>query len=510
MKKFLYSLFILLTLSTIISAQNFYIGSSNPTCTACHSGVLTSWAATKHATAQADGAASAFYGYSCLKCHNVGFDESVVNGGADEYVAKGDGNTYTITDEANFNRVANVQCEACHGPKGNSTGTSVDFLHASDNTKSDYSAELCGKCHTDDHHPTFDNWKESKHAVSKFTSIPGGSFNFIASDPNCAACHTAEGFIQFIESSDLEPHVVAPGAEGSDITCTACHDPHENVNKAQLRLPVDQICAKCHNPEYNPDSPTPDGSALHHTTAYMFEGKGGYEYPGYDYSSSLHTVVVTEKCATCHVHSTPYVGGDPAIPAFTGHTFEAHGESCVPCHADFDNTSESFDYRGIQTSIKGLIETLSAKLASASSEDSTTEAFLRAKFNHDYVEADGSYGIHNTKYAKALLESAIANFTPTSVEKTSGQLPNEYQIKQNYPNPFNPSTTIEFSIPEATNVKVTVYDAIGNEIVSLVNGNFSAGVYKATWNASNQASGMYIYKIVTNNFVETRKMLLIK
>jgi predicted CXXCH cytochrome family protein len=338
----------------------------NGSCVNCHGEQYNEWTETLHADAQALGAASEFFGYSCLPCHNTGWDTSVENGGADEYVQEDADDGYTITDEANFARVSNVQCEACHNAIGNAAGTMVQFPHKGGPAVVTLAAETCGTCHTDDHHPTFDDWSQSLHAVSKTTSIPGGSFDFIASDPECAGCHTAEGFLQFIEQEGFTPEVEAPGLEGNDITCAACHDPHSTENEHQLRIDKTMLCQKCHNPEYSPDAVEPDGSEVHHTTAFMFEGIGGWEYEGYTYQNSLHTIAVAEKCVTCHVHSTPYEEGDPAIPAYTGHTFEPHQQPCQTCHSDFDLEEGNFDYRETQTEILGLMNDLAELLDSAS------------------------------------------------------------------------------------------------------------------------------------------------
>ncbi len=263
-------------------------------------------------------------------------------------------------------------------------------------------------------------------------------------------------------------------------------------------------------PEYNPDEVgEPDGSAVHHSTAYMYEGKGGYEYDGFEYPSSLHKAVVSEKCAACHVHMTPFEEGPPELAAYTGHKFVPTGESCVDCHSDFDAAAEDFDYRGVQTEIEELLTTLGDKLAMASSSDSTSNNFYRAQFNYEFVEADGSHGIHNTKYSRALLESSIANFTPTDVESEGG-IPTSYDLSQNFPNPFNPSTLIKFAVPEVTNVKIAVYDAIGREVDVLINRDMNPGNYVITWNASQHASGIYFYRIMTDKFVSTKKMLLLK
>jgi flagellar hook assembly protein FlgD len=84
-------------------------------------------------------------------------------------------------------------------------------------------------------------------------------------------------------------------------------------------------------------------------------------------------------------------------------------------------------------------------------------------------------------------------------------------LNQNYPNPFNPATTIEFSIPEdVQNIKLTIYNALGENVAELVNKELRAGTYKYTWNAENFASGIYIYQLVTEKFNSTKKMLYIK
>ena len=89
-------------------------------------------------------------------------------------------------------------------------------------------------------------------------------------------------------------------------------------------------------------------------------------------------------------------------------------------------------------------------------------------------------------------------------------VPVEFALEQNYPNPFNPSTTINYSIPEAGNVEMKVYDILGNEVVTLVNEPKAPGNYSAEFNATSLASGMYIYTLRTNSFVETKKMMLMK
>ncbi len=96
------------------------------------------------------------------------------------------------------------------------------------------------------------------------------------------------------------------------------------------------------------------------------------------------------------------------------------------------------------------------------------------------------------------------------VEKYTDEIPSEFALYQNYPNPFNPTTTIEFDIPERTNVKIVIYDILGREIEKLVDGELDAGRYKVKFNAQNLPSGVYFYTIKTTKFTQTNKMILLK
>lgn len=95
------------------------------------------------------------------------------------------------------------------------------------------------------------------------------------------------------------------------------------------------------------------------------------------------------------------------------------------------------------------------------------------------------------------------------VENVAG-LPIKYEMAQNYPNPFNPATVINFTIPEAGNVSLKVYNSLGQEVATLVNEYMTPSNYKVDFNASNLSSGVYFYTIKADNFSQTKKMMLIK
>jgi hypothetical protein len=106
---------------------------------------------------------------------------------------------------------------------------------------------------------------------------------------------------------------------------------------------------------------------------------------------------------------------------------------------------------------------------------------------------------------------ASASFVgPTTDVSEPGALPNDFSLAQNYPNPFNPTTTIDYDLPQAADVKLQVFDIIGREVDLLVGGRQEAGHHSVIWDGADRSSGMYFYKIQAGDFSETKKMLLLK
>jgi len=120
---------------------------------------------------------------------------------------------------------------------------------------------------------------------------------------------------------------------------------------------------------------------------------------------------------------------------------------------------------------------------------------------------DGKYSFYS--------ETARVVFGVTDVNDEI--LPNEYALSQNYPNPFNPSTVISYSLATTSEVKLNVYNMLGQEVAILVNEKQNAGSYNVEFNAStgsatatNLPSGIYFYRISAGDFLQTRKMILMK
>ena len=121
---------------------------------------------------------------------------------------------------------------------------------------------------------------------------------------------------------------------------------------------------------------------------------------------------------------------------------------------------------------------------------------------------------HAQKATKKAAESVTDNNESISLDNTTN-MPIDFTLSQNYPNPFNPSTVIKYALPEASFVTLKIYNMLGQEIKTLVSGDKSAGVYNVQWNGKDNygspvASGTYIYRIVTGNYAQSNKMILLK
>ncbi len=126
-------------------------------------------------------------------------------------------------------------------------------------------------------------------------------------------------------------------------------------------------------------------------------------------------------------------------------------------------------------------------------------------------QSDNIYIAGSSTGSGTNLDFAIIKYVPDVVNINEAILSvNEFALGQNYPNPFNPTTTIRFAIPESGNVKLKVYNIIGQQVAELVNGYKEAGVHTINFNAKNLNTGIYIYKLVANGLVQSKKMMLVK
>ncbi len=153
------------------------------------------------------------------------------------------------------------------------------------------------------------------------------------------------------------------------------------------------------------------------------------------------------------------------------------------------NLSYDFDRKGW----KYLHDTLSCTYPTASTA---------------YTGARGGYPVGDLNWWPTLKTAWLSD--PVSGVLAQDVIPSVYSLEQNYPNPFNPSTTIRFDIPNASPVRLSVFDVLGREVAVLVNDQIAAGVHEVSFDAKQFASGMYVYRLQAGNFVQTRKMLFLK
>lgn len=132
------------------------------------------------------------------------------------------------------------------------------------------------------------------------------------------------------------------------------------------------------------------------------------------------------------------------------------------------------------------------------SDENPPEGLLEYRLKQ--IDTDGSFEYF-------MLTAKIDN-TITDINAES--IPGEYSLKQNFPNPFNPSTVINYQLPESRHVILKVFDALGNEISTLVNRKINAGYHSVNFNAENLGSGIYFYQLSTKGFVKTKKMMVLK
>lgn len=164
-------------------------------------------------------------------------------------------------------------------------------------------------------------------------------------------------------------------------------------------------------------------------------------------------------------------------------------------------TATNCSYAGL---IIGLPET---KLTNINFSNVNISANMGLRIRNATVNAN-NLKVHANSGPSIIYE---VNGIVTGVEsESSNNSPNKFALDQNYPNPFNPSTTIKYSIPKMSFVTIKIYDVLGREVQTLINEQKSAGNYSAVFNANNFPSGIYFYRIQAGDFVQTKKMVLLK
>jgi hypothetical protein len=489
----------------------------------------------------------------------------------DYWISTGDTSKWTMLN-ANQKGQATIGCETCHGPavghKGlpgkNTIGKSLD-------------ADVCNQCHDGARrHSLGTYYNLSLHAtVPAGTASEGGRANcqpchtgkgFLyyldhnkdttglaavwntATDANtsisCQVCHDPHG-------SDNPAQLRTASIKGDSLR-------NGYILPANLRTGVGLLCANCHSSRYSVKAKVKPNSAPYYgfssrygphenPQADMFYGSNGYQFDDTTFTGLGTHQGLEGGCVTCHMQGrmNRLDGSANVLPnhsfSMTDTTF-ATGvwkptDVCANCHGEieeFNDVKAFYDYdrngkiEGVQTEVQGLLNQLKTILpkdgsgevvgsGSLTTADSAAVSgrldYVAGIWNYRFVTADGSMGIHNTKYAVRLLYKSLG-WTPLFVKDVPGT-PTQYALDQNYPNPFNPTTVIRFSLPKEDNVKLEVYDITGSLVKTILNEAVRAGNKEVTWDGTNYAgakvaSGMYFYRLQAGTFVASHKMLLLK
>jgi len=267
-------------------------------------------------------------------------------------------------------------------------------------------------------------------------------------EPNepCSGCHTSEGFISRIETGVIPTGLTNPTA----IHCFTCHAPHTNGNLARrLEDPFPlangvtfdhhggNMCTACHQSRRDVNTYVSTGSGRVNLTSRwgphhgpqtdMLTGTNGYEYPGFSYEQTNHKLATEDGCLDCHMKVTENlrVGGHSFNMAYDDGTEElVNTGACATCHGAIDD----FDFQGVQTEIDSLVANLRSELVSAGLVSgstglpraaSTSSDSAGAVWNYMLAIEDRSRGVHNRKYIRGLLTSAL--------QYMQGTLPAQYR-----------------------------------------------------------------------------------
>ncbi len=393
-----------------IQAGATYVNTTDPSynCSLCHSTEYNGWMQTPHAVAWPALMSSGHASNSCKPCHSAGAGQPSI------FPTTGLNVTTNLPTY-----LQNVTCQTCHGPASNHINA-TDPASRQENITMILSSSLCGSCHnaggniSSTHHPTYDEWQLSGHNTSAAIQAAVGS------NPSCSNCHDAWNEIQMLETNTTRTTLRSAGEDAPltlEISCPVCHDPHgPGSGYAQLRVPVDQLCQRCHNQQG-----AAPGKAVHHPQAEVRNGTAGIVVgiPTIDFMPSV-------PCADCHMATN-----NAGLP---NHTFMPNTAACVSCHSTDqfpDNASAQayIDMIAARTNenltvVTPLVNQAGSLVKQMAGNRSDVLNTYRGQYNisvydHDVVSNDLSSGNHNPGLTSALLNdslakanSVIANLTP--------------------------------------------------------------------------------------------------
>jgi hypothetical protein len=539
--------------------------------------IVGAWSGSGHAKKfemGMNGDNGSYWGQACFKCHTTGFNMSANNGGFDDIQTAvgfvdsqwmpwraGLYDSFLTTDKKMLSLVAGIGCEQCHGPKNpahSGPGTQPKTMNA----------EMCGQCHDEPwRHNYFSMWSNSGHADPPWSGSFDTDSSYLVTDytlNTCVRCHDGGAFVSFTKGESFDNRVSSGFSKltRSEIVCQTCHEPHSlalrvapsvgdtlstGYNYSSVDFGKGKLCVNCHKyrrdgSTYIPATRASSFSGPHHRgAADVYLGMNGYTF-GKAIPSSIGHRLVDNSCVGCHMSATPdtgsvardHIGGHSLNMSFMGPDSVEYDNvtKCVDCHtgiSSFDDIIAAIDYdkdgslEPFMKEVDGLLDMI-AKALPPFGSSTITRALIgnepdsvllkQIYWNYLYVTEDASHGAHNPKYVIGLLQASLS--TLTGIDFSGFEpLPSEYVLDQNYPNPFNPSTKIKVGLPKGGAAQLIIYNVLGEEVFTLMDGSYAPGVYNVTWDGHDAsgravAGGIYIYRLQTADFTSVKKMILLK
>lgn len=551
------------------------VGPIFPQCGTCHYPIQQDWVTTDHATIfqrGVDGEVPGFgpgrqrtatTGMATVDLENNSYFSLKASTGW-EFPATPAPGTFDalVSDHPQLAQRATVGCESCHG--AGSLHTNTENVYDRNLMQVSYTSESCQSCHDAPRVTAqFHSFRRSGH-IDPVWSNSFQNREWTNDLQYCARCHDGKAYVYFVKGGgpgaenppfDTDPEVFNPNTHVG-VTCETCHEPHQGgvrkapassdtlaggFNYASINLGAGATCGDCHKYRqdgYNMVTNVPITNVRwgpHYAGAIdVLLGEGGYEFYTETPKSFAHRNM-ENTCASCHMATAEgefrnLLGDHSFNMRYTDNGAERDLiEACQNCHAGISSFADilgaDYNNTGVQQPFQEEVADLLHMLAMAlppygeptinwQEIDNDDPDMKGAYWNYRYVYYDRSLGVHNPKYVVALLQRSITQMTGIEFENRP-DMPMEYTLTQNYPNPFNPTTQIQFSIPEYSNVTLTVYDITGREVTKLVNESLGTGTYTVTWdgrNANGQivSSGVYIYRIQAGSFVQSKRMVFVK
>ncbi|PTM20359.1 MAG: hypothetical protein DA446_03555, partial [Bacteroidetes bacterium] len=243
---------------------------------------------------------------------------------------------------------------------------------------------------------------------------------------------------------------------------------------------------------YTTDGSTPDGNATEYNGAFAITE-----------TTTIKAIAIATGFQNSNVaeaeYTIVYTPGNVTLQS------PADGATDVSQMPTFEwSESSNADTYSLQVATDASFETLIVDETDLTGNSLTIEEMLEQLTEHFWrVRGENAQGSGSW--------SATFSFTTQMGTSTEDQtIPTVFALEQNYPNPFNPSTQIRYQLPEIADVKLEVYNLLGQQLTVLADGKQTAGMYEVTFDASNLTTGIYIIRLTANNFVQTRKMMLMK